>query len=142
MSSLNQITIVGNCGADPELRYSPSGVPICNFNVAVNDPKKVKEEWVDNTEWFRIICFNKVAEMVNNKIAKGQPVLVVGKLKLSRWEDKNTGEKRASLEILANKVLGFARAEKSATPYTGSVAAPADVDVPDGDIDPDEIPFS
>jgi single-strand DNA-binding protein len=138
MPSYYQITIVGNCGNPPELRYSPSGVPVCNLNVAVNDPKLVGEEWKDNTEWFRIICFNKLAERVNEKIVKGIPVLVVGKLKLNRWEDKNTGEKRASLEILASKVVGFSKAEKNTLP---SVAIPADVDIPEGDVDPDELPF-
>jgi single-strand DNA-binding protein len=138
MPSMNQIIIVGNCGNDPELRYSPNGVPICNLNVAVNDPRLVGEEWKDNTEWFRIICFNKLAERVNDKITKGIPVLVVGKLKLNRWEDKNTGEKRASLEILASKVLGFSKVEKAGLL---SVAAPTDADIPEGDIDPDEIPF-
>lgn len=138
MPSYNQITIVGNCGNPPELRYSPSGVPICNLNVAVNDPKLVKEEWVDSTEWFRIICFNKLAERVNERITKGIPVLVVGKLKLNRWVDKNTGENRASLEILASKVVGFSKAEKAGLP---SVAIPADVDIPDGDTEPDDLPF-
>jgi single-strand DNA-binding protein len=138
MPSYNQITIVGNCGNPPELRYSPNGVPICNLNVAVNDPRLVGDEWKDNTEWFRIICFNKLAERVNEKIVKGIPVLVVGKLKLNRWEDKNTGEKRASLEILASKVVGFSKAEKAGLP---SVAAPVDMDIPEGDIDTEDLPF-
>lgn len=137
MSSYNQITIAGNCGADPELRYSPNGVPICNLNVAVNDPRLVNDQWQDNTEWFRVICFNKVAERVNEKITKGMPVLVVGKLKLSRWEDKNTGEKRASLEILANKVVGFGKSDKVV--HRGTI--PDEAEVPEGDIDPSEIPF-
>jgi single-strand DNA-binding protein len=142
MSSYNQITIVGNCGGNPELRYSPNGVPICNLNVAVNDPKKVGEEWQDNTEWFRVICFKQIAERVNEKITKGQPVLVVGKLKLSRWEDKNSGEKRASLEIIANKVVGFGKSEKTGAPYVAASTVPSDVDIPNGDVDPDDIPFN
>lgn len=137
MSSFNQIIIAGNCGADPELRYSLNGVPICNLNVTVNDPRLVNDQWQDNTEWFKVICFNKVAERVNEKITKGMPVLVVGKLKLNRWEDKNTGEKRASLEILANKVVGFGKSDKVV--HRGTI--PDEVEVPEGDIDPDEIPF-
>lgn len=138
MPSYNQLTIVGNCGGDPELRYSPSGVPVANLNVAVNDPKLVNNEWKDNTEWFRVTCFNKVAERANEKITKGMQVLVVGKVKINRWEDKNTGEKRASLEIVANKVMGLGKSEKAGLP---SVAAPADVDIPEGDIETEDLPF-
>ncbi|MFA5048888.1 MAG: single-stranded DNA-binding protein [Patescibacteria group bacterium] len=133
MASLNSITIVGNSGSDAEMRYTPQGTPITSFNVAVNDPRLVNNEWKDNTEWFRIICFNKLAERVNEKVLKGMPVLVMGKLKLNRWQDKNTGEMKASLEILASKVVSFAKSPKSAEPVD-------DIE-PEGDIEPDEIPF-
>jgi single-strand DNA-binding protein len=117
------------------MRYTPTGTPITSFNVAVNDPRLVNNEWKDNTEWFRIICFNKLAERVNERILKGMPVLVMGKLKLNRWQDKNTGENKASLEILASKVVSFAKSPKS------SSVEPIDDAEPEGDIEPTEIPF-
>lgn len=131
MANLNVIFIVGNCGGDPEMRYTPEGTPVTSFNVAVDNGRFVGNEWKEATEWFRVICFGKLAERVNERVSKGNPVMVSGKLKLNRWEDKNTGEKRASLEILANKVISFVKADKQQEEdVTG-----------EGDIEPSDIPF-
>jgi single-strand DNA-binding protein len=129
MANLNVIFIAGNCGGDPEMRFTPEGTPVTTFNVAVDNGRFVGNEWKEATDWFRIITFGKLAERVNERVAKGNPVLVSGKLKLNRWEDKNTGEKRASLEILANKVISFSRQDKQE-----EVAG-------EGDIEPTDIPF-
>jgi len=137
VASFNQIVIAGNVGNDPEMRFTPSGTCLTNLNVAVNDPRLVNDEWKDNTEWFRVICFNKLAERVNEKISKGMSVLVVGKLKLNRWQDKNNGEMKASLEILASRVVSFSKSEKMVT--AGS--AVSDEDIPEGDVEPSDLPF-
>ena len=135
MASFNQIVIAGNVGNDPEMRFTPDGKAVTTLNVAVNDPRLVNDEWKDNTTWFRVACFGKLAERVNEKISKGIPVLVSGKLKLNQWQDKNNGEMRASLEILANKVVSFGKSEKS---FVASI--PDEVEG-EGDIEPEEIPF-
>lgn len=110
MPNFNEIKIIGHCGGDPEMRYTPNGIPVTSFNVAVNDPRKVNDEWQDNTEWFRVTCFKDLAERINEKLHKGAIVFVTGKLRANRWEDKN-GEKRTTLEIAANKVLTFEKSE-------------------------------
>jgi single-strand DNA-binding protein len=136
MASYNSLTIVGNCGNDPEMRYTPNGVPVTSINVAVNDGKMVDGEWKEKVEWFRVISFNKLAERVNDRVKKGMPVMVVGKLTLQRWEDKNSGEKRYTLEILANRVMTFGKDEKP-------VNAPTVIDEvqSNGDIEVEELPF-
>jgi single-strand DNA-binding protein len=135
MASLNQIFIAGNVGNEPEMRFTPSGVGITQINVAVNDPKlQADGTWKDNTQWFKVICFNKIAERVNEKVKKGDPVLCVGKLQVSRWDDKNTGEHRFGLEVVANKVVSFSKAV-----YKGS---PEESPLPnEDDIIPDDMPF-
>jgi single-strand DNA-binding protein len=137
MPSYNSITIVGNSGSDGEMRFTPNGTAITSFNVAVDNGRYVDEVWKPETEWFRIICLNKLAERVNEKVLKGMPVLVIGKVKLNRWQDRNNGEMKASLEILASKVVTFAKSEK-----TFNAPAPISDDEvpPEEDIDPD-IPF-
>lgn len=135
MSSYNSITIVGNCGKEPEMRFSQNGNAVTTFSVAVDNGRYVNEAWKEETEWFRVSCFNKLAERVNEKIAKGTSVLVVGKLKLSHWKDRD-GADRTSLEILANNVMGLSKSEKA---YSN--APVDDVEPPEGDIDPEDIPF-
>jgi single-strand DNA-binding protein len=130
MPSYNSITIVGNTGGEPEMRFTPDGKCITSFTVAVNDAKLVGGEWKENVEWFRVVSFGKLAERLNERLTKGEPVLCVGKLKLNRWTDNN-GEKRVTLEVLANRVVSFSKSKKEK--YEGV----AD----EGDISPDEIPF-
>lgn len=135
MPSYNSITIVGNCGNDPEMRYTPSGKPVTQINVAVDAGRYVDHVWKEDTQWYRVSCFNELAEKVNERIIKGEPVMCVGKLSVRRWTDENTGQQRYSLEILANKVLNFRKSAKAEV-------KPDVPDVPtDGDIETDELPF-
>jgi single-strand DNA-binding protein len=101
MASLNKIMIIGNAGADPVMRYLPSGSPVTNFNVAVNRKYKTRDgEQKEETDWFRINCFDRLAETANQYVTKGKQVYVEGRLQTRTWED-NAGEKRFSLEIHA-----------------------------------------
>ncbi len=136
MASYQQIVIVGNCGGDPEMRYTPEGNGITSFTVAVDIGRFINEEWKEELQWYRVSCFGKMAERVNDRVSKGIPVMVVGTLRLNKWQDKSTGEMRSSLEIRASRVMSFAKSEKFA-----AVSAVPDADIPDGDVDPDNMPF-
>jgi len=101
-----QITLIGNLGTDPEMRYTPSGVAVTSFNLAVNkswtSPDGQKQ---DKTTWFRISCWRKIAEIASQYLTKGRQVLIVGEVDEARpWTDKGTGELRASLEVTAQVV--------------------------------------
>ena len=99
------ITLVGNLGTDPELRYTPSGVPVANFRLAVN------KRWTGNdgqrqekTTWFRVTTWRKQAEVCAQHLAKGRQVMIVGEVDEARpWTD-NEGNQRASLEVTAQNV--------------------------------------
>jgi single-strand DNA-binding protein len=105
MASDNNITLVGNVTDDPELRFTPSGLPVANFTVAVNRRfKNQSGQWEDKLDgFFRCSCWRDMAENVAESIVKGQRVMVVGRLQEQRWEDQE-GNKRSRLEIQVDEV--------------------------------------
>lgn len=100
-----QITLIGNLGRDPEMRYTPSGTPVTSFNVAVNRSWTGQDgQRQDKTTWFRISAWQRLAETCNQFLTKGQRVLVVGEVEEpSTWTDRE-GNTRASLEVTARNV--------------------------------------
>ena len=94
------LTIVGNAGADAEMRYTPSGVPVTTFSVATS--RRVKDQEV--TTWHRVTCWNKLAEVTGEHVHRGDRVLVTGIVEARAFLDKRTGEPRAALEVTASNV--------------------------------------
>lgn len=96
--------IVGNVGRDPELRYTPSGAAVCDFSVAVNRRWSGQDGQLnEKTTWFRVTCWNRLAETVNQYVTKGRQVLVTGEVDASAWIN-NDGEAAATLELTARDV--------------------------------------
>lgn len=100
MAGYNQLTIVGNVGKEPALRYTQAGVPVCDFSVAVNDKYGDKE----TVTWFRVKCWNKLAEIAAQYVRKGAQVMVVGRASVSAYTDK-AGQPAAALELNADKLV-------------------------------------
>ncbi len=94
---LNRIIIIGNVGRDPEGRYTQEGKPVTTFSVGVNDRK-------DNTEWFNVVTWDKLAETCNQYVRKGQKVCVEGRMQTRSWEGQD-GERKYRTELVANSVL-------------------------------------
>ena len=104
MASFNKITIVGNLGRDPELRYTPQGTAVCQFSVATNERKRDKSgEQQDITTWFRVTSWGKQAENVSKYLSKGRRVYVEGRLHMEEWTDRE-GKVRQTLEVNASDV--------------------------------------
>ena len=103
MASVNKVIIVGNLGADPEVRYMPSGDAITNIRVATTDRWKDKAsgEMKEATEWHRIVFFGRVAEIAGEYLKKGSQVYVEGRLRTRKWQDKE-GHDRYSTEVVAD----------------------------------------
>lgn len=103
MSTFNRIIVVGNLGRDPELRYSPQGLPVCSFSLATNERQKDKQtgELVDSTIWYRANIFGRKAETAAQYLQKGSPVYIDGKLKPEEWTDRD-GKARFTLNINAS----------------------------------------
>lgn len=122
--SLCKVMIIGNLGADPEMRYTPNGRPVTQFNVAVNQSTKNQQtnEWVEATDWFRVSVWGDRAERAAESLRKGNRVFIDGRFRTREFEGRD-GQKRTSLEITADNVVslekrapGGAEGEGSFTP--------------------------
>tara|TARA_R110000824_G_scaffold101193_1_gene240380 strand:- start:1271 stop:1657 length:387 start_codon:yes stop_codon:yes gene_type:complete len=119
---MNRVIITGNLGVAPEVRPTKSGTTVCNLSVATNERVKQNGEWVDHTEWHRIVVFGGQAESCGKYLAKGSKVAVEGKLRTRTYTDKQ-GTERRSTEVLADRVEFMSRANQSqnnAPPQQGS----------------------
>ena len=102
---MNKILVIGNVGRDPEMRYTPNGNAVTSFTVATNRVYNTADgERHEETEWFRISAWGKLAEQCNNYVTKGMKIYAEGRLKTDTWTG-NDGQTRVSLEISADKVL-------------------------------------
>ncbi len=107
--SLNKMMIIGNLGADPELRYTPSGKAVANLRVAVNNNRRGPDgEWVEETLWLRVEVWEQAAERLAEQLRKGNKVYAEGELR-AREYDGNDGQKRTSLEIRFARVVNLER---------------------------------
>ncbi|MCP3678716.1 MAG: single-stranded DNA-binding protein [Deltaproteobacteria bacterium] len=138
MAGVNKAILVGNLGADPEIRYTPSGTAVTNFRIATSETRNNKEGVKETTtEWHRIVAFGKLAEICGEYLAKGKQVYVEGRLQTRSWEDRD-GNKRQSTEIVASTMQMLGRAgDKGEVPQDSNAAKGGGEDSP---ID-DDVPF-
>ncbi len=106
MASVNKVIIIGNLGRDPEVRYSADGAAVCNVSIATMSQWKDKAtgEKREETEWHRVVFYNRLAEIAGEFLKKGRSVYVEGRLKTRKWQDKETGADRYSTEIVADQM--------------------------------------
>ena len=102
---INKVIIIGNLGADPEIRYMPSGSPITNIRVATSEGWKDKQtgELQERTEWHKVVFFNRLAEIAGEYLRKGSKVYVEGSLRTTKWQDQS-GADRYTTEIVGNNM--------------------------------------
>lgn len=102
---INSVTLSGHLGGDPELRYTPSGKAVCEFSLAVDSRRRGEGgKWETETSWFRVECWEKVAEWVAQDLKKGAPVIIEGKLSTNEWVDKDSGKKQSKTRVVARRV--------------------------------------
>ncbi len=101
---INKVILIGRLGKDPEVRYTPDGLMVTNFNIATDEVRKDKSgERVKQTEWHRIVTFGKLAEISAKYLSKGKLIFIEGRIQTRAWEDKD-GNKRYNTEIIANNM--------------------------------------
>ena len=105
MASVNKVILIGNLGKDPEIRYAPSGSAICNIALATSRSWKDKTtgERQEETEWHRVVFFDRMAEVAGEYLKKGKSVYIEGRLKTRKWTDKEGAEKYTT-EVMADKM--------------------------------------
>ena len=128
MASLNKITLIGNVGSDPEMRYTPNGKAVTSFRIATNYRYSGPDgERKEETEWFRVSVWGKQAESCNQFLSKGRRVYVEGRLRSRNWEGQD-GQMRTSLEVSANRVIFLDRVAPVSLPE-------------EGELEPEDLPF-
>ena len=150
MATLNKIMVIGNTGRDAELRMTPTGKPVASFSIAVNRSFTPSDggERREETEWFNVVAWSRLAEFSQQYVTKGRLVYVEGRLQTRKWTDREQKE-RTTVEIVANDIqlLGGPRGERSGgdggegerVPSGGAPRREGPGDP--GTFDPDEIPF-
>lgn len=101
---VNKVILIGNLGADPELKYTPSGTPVCTFRLATSESFKDREgNMQERTEWHRIVAWAKLGEIAAQYLAKGRQVYIEGAIRTRSWEDQS-GERKYMTEIVARDI--------------------------------------
>ena len=137
MASVNRVTLIGNLGRDPELRYTQAGKAVSSFSLATNEKWKDKDgQAQERVEWHRIVVWGKTAESAVQYLSKGKMVYIEGRLQTRDWEDKE-GQKRQTTEIVAMSIQFL-------SPKDGDQGGGGGARDPSGDTPPpagDDIPF-
>lgn len=159
MASVNKVILIGNLGRDPEVRYAASGSAICNVTLATSRQWKDKTsgERQEETEWHRVVFYDRLAEIAGEYLKKGRPVYVEGRLKTRKWTDKD-GVEKYTTEIVATEMQllggreggggggGMGGSDEGAAPRSAPAPRPAPAPKPAPkasgfeDMD-DDIPF-
>lgn len=105
MASVNKVILMGNLGRDPEVRYSPDGAAVCNVSIATTSSWKDKTsgERREETEWHRVVFYNRLAEIAGEYLRKGRPVYVEGRIKTRKWQNKE-GVDQYTTEVVADNM--------------------------------------
>ena len=157
MANLNKCLLAGNLTRDPEVRYTPKGTAVCDISLAINRSLPAEQEGGERREettYVDVTLWGKTAENAGKYLAKGRSVFIDGRLALETWDDKQTGQKRSRLKVVAESLqfLG-SRPAQGATPEAPAEAKPVnhkrqapaprpkEARDPDLDAEPDDIPF-
>lgn len=137
MASLNEVNLIGNLGRDPEVRYTPNGNAVCSVALATTRTWKNKDsgERQEETEWHRVVFYDRLAEIAGEYLKKGKPIYLKGRLKTRKWQDKD-GTEKFTTEIIAEQMqmLGGREGGEAPAPAprpaassgrTGRTSAPA-----------------
>lgn len=143
---VNKAILIGNVGADPEVRSLESGVKVCRIRVATTERVRKDDGWGDHTEWHNVVLWRGLADVADKYVRKGSRIYVEGPLRSNEWTDKD-GNRRVTVEIIASDMkLLDRRADGDAAPRPVAPAAPAAAPAPKPVVPPtvndeDDLPF-
>lgn len=144
MSDLNKCMFIGRLGADPETRYTASGAAITNINIATTNKWRDKQtgEQREQTEWHRIVFFNRLAEVVGEYCRKGSQIFVEGGLRHRKWQDQS-GQDRYTTEVVGEnmQLLGSPRGQQEGQQQGSAKQQNPQQQDADPGFDEDDIPF-
>ncbi len=133
---LNKVFLIGNLGADPEIRYTGDGTAVANFRLATGRPVKRGDEWEQETDWHRVVAWRRLAEVAGQYLRKGSLVFVEGSLRTRSWEDQD-GNKRWITEVHARDIQMLGPKEGRQEPGVSDLEPP----IPPLPPEEDDVPF-
>ena len=145
MASVNKAILIGNLGADPEVRYTPSGTAVANFNIATHEQWTNRDgEKEERTEWHRIVAWSRLGEICGEYLRKGSQIYIEGKIQTRAWEDRD-GNKRYTTEVVGDNMTMLGKRSDDSGDQGSSTPA-GKSDEPFNDVDPsskenDDLPF-
>jgi len=139
MASLNKVMIIGNLGSEPEMRFTPNGNPVTSFRVATNRVYNTAEGGrKEETEWFTVVTWNKLAEQCNQFLAKGRLVYAEGRIHTRNWEGQD-GQPHSRMEVIANRVIFLDR--RGASPFPEEKQEYSGTNEGVTELEPEDLPF-
>ena len=145
--SLNKVMLIGNLGADPEVRHTSSGLPVATFRMATSWTRGSEGgQREENTEWHNIVAWRRLAEICQQYLKKGSKVYIEGRIQTRSWDDASTGQKRYMTEIVANEMImldspaGGGARRGAGRPAEQTAGNAAEYEFPETDYD-DDLPF-
>jgi len=134
MRGVNSVFVGGNVTGDPEVNFTNSGIKVCNITIAMNEKfKDSNGDSQERTEYIKIQLWRGSADIVEKYVEKGDPLLIQGRLRTNEWEDRETGQKRRSVFVVASQVT-LLGGRRNGDPVAGTTSQPA------SDLDED-LPF-
>ena len=142
MAGLNKVMIIGNLGADPEMRYTPSGAAVANFNVACSRAWTNRQtgERQEETEWVRVVLWERLAETASQYLQKGSQVYIEGRLQTREWEDRD-GNRRWTTEVIGRDMMMLGRRGEGGGDYGRDGGNWQGGPPAGGPVDADDLPF-
>jgi single-strand DNA-binding protein len=153
MANLNRVLLIGNLTRDPDVRYTPKGTAVADIGLAINRVFTGEDgEKREEVTYVDVVLWSRLAEIAEQYLKKGRPVFIEGRLQLDSWDDKQTGQKRSRLRVVAENLQLLGSRGEGEAGGTGSApaprrSAPAPAPKPnpprdpDLDTEPDDIPF-
>lgn len=143
-NDLNSCSFIGRLGRDVEMRFTPDGAAVANFSIAVGSDWRDKNgNKQEATEWVNVVAYQKLAELCGEYLVKGSQIYLQGRFKTEKWQDKQTGQDRSAVRIVADKVQFLSTKPSESTAEYKEKQQQQEQTAPDGGFDTmeDDIPF-
>lgn len=139
---LNKVELIGNLGADPEAKPMPSGGNVVTLSIATTRRWKdrVSGERKEATEWHRVVCFNRTADIASQYLHKGSKIYIEGRVQTRKWQAQD-GADRYTTEVIANSLIMLGRKGETSDTSNNQVESSSSINNPGIDFDSDEPPF-
>jgi single-strand DNA-binding protein len=112
---VNTVILLGNCGQDPDIRYTASGKPVAKLSLAINENYKDNQgNWQERAHWISVVAWQRLAEVVGDYVQQGTKLYVHGRLNTESWEDRRSGEKRYRMSVVAEKLIVLSNGRQGA----------------------------